>query len=542
MPLFNRMSQPETTTRRLVAVSPADALARRPRLFGALEMALPVTFQPLGAVPDPAAIVELHSAGASPEGRTNPRRVVPRIVFSDDTSAGGPLEDVRLREGDPVDRRLHGVQLLGQHPASPLQPHGEARDVLAVGRSGARWTLTRGPAEVHRVAGTLPELGPQEVLRVALQSEHSLAIIAIIHFLRNLCAEAAFRPPPLRATMVFDDPNVRWRSYGFIDYRRLVRHADTHDYHAVMAMIPRDAIRAHDATVALFRNRSDRLSLAFHGNSHTKEELLVPTDDVSATSLCAQALRRMAKFESRWGLPIDRVMIPPHGLCSERVAWALATVGFDALCAIHPEPWSQLPPADQLLAGWQPATFAGPLAVIPRFVMPSSQTEIALRAFMGNPVVLYGHHNDLASGLDLLEQAAARVNALGDVQWMSLGAIARSNVAVRAQEDALVVRPYSGRVRVRVPADQRTLIVEEPQNSGGALRGWSIEAGAICDFGVAVPCARAGEIEIRLHPQLEVDPDAVPAPAWRPWTAVRRTAAETRDRVMPLQRLAARLC
>ena len=49
-------------------------------------------------------------------------------------------------------------------------------------------------------------------------------------------------------------------------------------------------------------------------------------------------------------------MMPPHGLCSEPMARALGDVGFDALCAIHPLPWTEQPPADPPLAGWRPAS------------------------------------------------------------------------------------------------------------------------------------------------------------------------------------------
>ena len=47
-----------------------------------------------------------------------------------------------------------------------------------------------------------------------------------------------------------------------------------------------------------------------------------------------------------------------------------------------------------------------------------------MRAFLDHPVVLYGHHEDLAGGLEPLARAAEAVNRLGDVHWMSMGDIA----------------------------------------------------------------------------------------------------------------------
>lgn len=461
---------------RRVAVTPS-ALAARPRLFAALEMAYPVVFVPFVESGSPDAMVIIDD----PAGGTADRHV-PVLMFETDGRPDGPVDDVRLLAHPAVDRRLRGVPLLGQHTTEPLRP-AEGEEVLAVDSAGVRWAVSRGRMLAHRVAGTLPELGPDEILRVALQQERSISIVAITHFLRHICAELDFKPPPLRAAVVFDDPNVRWRTYGFIDYGRLVRHADAHNYHAVMAMVPRDAGAAHGPTVSLFRRRTDRLSLTYHGNSHTKEELLQPSDRASAMALCAEALRRVTKFEARTGLPVDRVMTPPHGLCSESVAWALAALGFDALCAINPEPWSQLPPGDQFMAGWGPATFAGPLAVIPRFSLTASQTEIALRSYMDGPLILYGHHDDLSSGLDLLEQAAARVNAVGDVQWCSLGAIARSNATVRMRGETALVRPYAARLRLRLPPAARFVTVDRPLNTCASLRGWSMGPGSTFAFG-----------------------------------------------------------
>ena len=118
-----------------------------------------------------------------------------------------------------------------------------------------------------------------------------------------------------------------------------------HGYHASMAMIPLDAGRPHGPTVSLFRRRRDRLSLVFHGNDHVKQELLRPRAPDDALAMAAQAMRRIERFERRCGLPVDRVMTPPHGLCSESVTQALAAVGFDALCAIHPIPWTGAPPS-----------------------------------------------------------------------------------------------------------------------------------------------------------------------------------------------------
>jgi hypothetical protein len=431
--------------------------------------------------------------------------------------------------------------------------------VLAAGPSGPAWTRSRGPAPIHVIRAPLPELAPRERL-TALVWEHSLAAVALVQFLRSPAGDPP-PPPPVRACFVFDDPNLRRPRYGFIDYGRLAAHADEHGYHAAMAMIPLDAGRPHPVAAALFKRRADRLSLVVHGNDHVKRELLRRRDPDDALALAAQAIRRIERFEARWGLTVGRVMMPPHGMCSENVARALAAVGFDALCTIHPIPWTGHPPATELLAGWDPGEFVAGCAVLPRVHLAATPGEIALRAFLGHPLVIYGHHEDLAGGLDPLAEAAARVNRIAGVSWCSVGEIALRSSLARLDGDRLVVRPYARRIRI-APADgARAIAVMAPRQSGAhaELRGWAVAGGPVHPFGAAVPlrglAVAAGPLDpsgaalpatgarpllLRLHGADDVDPARVAAPAWRPWPRLRRAGTELRDRALPLRPARAR--
>ena len=491
---------------KLVGVRPASAVAASRRLFDALELAFPVRFEPWREDARFDALLVADSADVD----------VPAVMF-----AGGTLRTKTVRIHDGVDARLRGLELACGIGGAEARD-GEA--VLASTERGAVWTR----AEVtDRVQTALPALAPGEVLRDAFRDDRVLGVVAIVELLRALTAHVA---PPLRATMLFDDPNLRWRSYGYINYTDLVRHADEHGYHSSMAMIPLDAWRPHPSAVAVFRERPDRLSLAMHGNDHRIEELFGQHDPTAALALGAQALRRVARFEAASGLHVGRVMVPPHGMCSSTMARALGRLGFAALASIHPFPWAITPPEDELLAGWGPATFAEGCPVIPRVLFDATDAEVALRAYMDHPIVLYGHHDDLADGLDVLAAAAARVNRLGDVRWMAPEEIAHSNVAIRRDGDALSVRPFAQRVRV---GRATTLSVESPSE---AHAGWSVGSGAeLHPFGVPVDVG--GEpVEIRLRARNEVDPASVPAPALSVWPRLRRIATESRDRLAPLRR------
>ena len=513
----------------VVAVRPGSALDARPRLFAALAAAFGIRFRAWGEGCDlPDAVVVLGAATPAELAQLG----VP--VFAALDGAPGDAEDVRVLDRCAVDRRVRAIVLAGERLGLPLEASDESAEVLAVAPSGPVWTRSRGRDAVHRVRVGLPELAPTEVLLEALSPRRALALLALVHFLRSLTGRD--RMPPVRAAFVFDDPNLRWRSYGFIDYGRLVNHADSHGYHAAMAMIPLDAGRPSPAALALFRQRPDRLSLVFHGNNHVKRELMAQ-DDASAVALAAQALRRIGRFERRSGLDVDRVMTAPHGMCSPSVARALGAVGFDALCAIHPLPWSEQPPQDRLLAGWDPAEFAGGCAVIPRFTLDWTEAEIALRAFLGHPLIVYGHHQDVARGLDPLADAAARINRLGDVEWTSLGRVALGNYELRMSGDTALVRPFARRSTVALPDRASTLVVQPPRGAGPALLGWSpARGGPLVPFGAAVECTPGRPYELTLRVAGAVDPSTVAPPAWRPWPVLRRAATEARDRALPMRR------
>ena len=506
---------------RVVFVRPELMLTSSRRLFDALELAFPVRFEPWreGARPDGVLIADSEALPAL-EG-------VPVLVLARDGD-GGETDAVRIDASSAVDRRLHALELSAVLTGEPLPPEGST--VVASGGSGAVWTRA---GATDRVRSGLPSLAADEVLRHAITDDRALSLIAIVEFLRALSGDDAYVAPPLRATMLFDDPNLRWLSYGHIRYPDLVRHADDHGYHAAMAMIPLDAWGQRRSAVRLFRERPDRVSLVMHGNDHRKRELFDQHDPVAALALGAQALRRVARFEATSRLRVGRVMVPPHGMCSQTMARALGRLPFDALCSIHPFPWTGNPPEHELLAGWGPATFPEGCSVIPRVEFSSSETAIALRAYIDHPIVLYGHHDDVAEGLEVLAAAAARVNRLGPVEWVSPQDIALSNVALHRHGDALSVHPYAHRVRVAEPAS--TITVKSP---GPNLAGWSLgPAAEIHAFDVPVSVGE-GPYEIRLSAQDEIDPADVPSPRRSVWPHLRRIATESRDRLAPIRRSA----
>ncbi|MCW2958639.1 MAG: hypothetical protein JWP18_1442 [Solirubrobacterales bacterium] len=521
-----------------VAVHPQHCLTRNSRLLQALEAAFDVQFVPWHETGPRVDALILAGDDGVPTPDVAAFYGVPALAIQDAAGPTPGTAEIRIGEHAAIDRRLRGVVLVDQAPGRPLVP-AAAEAVLAWGPDGPAWTTSTGACRVDRVGGGLPVLADGDVLRDGLRTDGALALLALVQLLRAI-TPGGWSSPGLRATFVFDDPNLRHRTYGHLDYRKLLAHADAHGYHAAMAMVPLDARRPSEKAVRTFRDRPDRLSLVMHGNDHLRDELMRPLERTAALALGAQALRRIARFERATGVGVDRVMMPPHGCCSAHVLRALGELGYEAVCAIHPAPWTEVTPPDRLLAGWSPAEFIDGCAILPRFPLTVWATEIALRAFLDQPLVLYGHHDDAAGGLESLAEAAARVNGLGDVRWCSVRELARASHASTVRDGVLRVRPWARVLQVGVPDGVHAVLVEAPP--GGATTGfcgWETDAGpreAPWAFGAAMPIDTVGghELTVRLVPFQGTDPGTVASPPRRAWPVVRRRATEARDRLAPL--------
>jgi len=527
----------------LVGVHPGAELRRRTRLFAALAEAFPgVQFEGREAG-ETAGIDALVEFGGDEEARSAASAGLRALAALAPEGEPGGAKVVDLAAGTSLDRRLHGQALPDRHldgfAAVASREGGESEILAQVG--GAPAWIREGKLDI--VAAAANELDADEPLRDRLGSRRSLALLPLVELLRELTAESAWRPPPLRATFLLDDPNLHWPSYGFLSLPRLADHAGEHGYHLALAMVPLDARVSDPRAVRLLRER-DEISLSVHGNDHFGGELGRAAEQDEALALAAQALRRISKFERRTGAPVSRVMVPPHEECSEAMATALAQTGFAAITMTRPFPWLSAPPlhwltsaGDGALTGWAPAdvTPSG-LPVLLRHPLADphfSPAELALRAYLDQPLILYGHHDDLADGLDVLADRSAAVNGLGPVRWGSLEALAAGNVSWRLEGDLLRLRPYSRRVSMEVPPGTRRVVVEPP---------WSADNETVEAPNDTVPAGEpfeidgAGTLNLSLRRPDAVVPEGVSPPPQRPWALARRLAGETRDRIAPVRR------
>jgi hypothetical protein len=535
--------------RAVVGVFPASERTRRRRLLDALEKAYPVRFEgrSAGACRGLDSLIAFDKASA-------PTSDLPlaRLIYAGEETAPRQAKAVVLADHPALARPLQGSRLTETRAgAFEPAPVGGAEAVLATVDASPVWTLLEGPAMPrHHVALAPPELGVDESLRSRLAPGRCVAMLALAQYLRDLTTGRRWELPSPRAAFVIDDPNLRKPRYGHIDYARLLSSARTHDYHVSMAMIPLDGRRgpAHPTAVELFRSGRANLSLCVHGNDHDGPELGKPQSPAEGLAPATQALRRVDAFERRTGLVVDRVMVPPHERLSEAALQALALCDYEAFCgarsypwiAESPDlPWLTRPAAAGPLVGWGSSELMpGCFPWLMRMDFGHPREELVIRAFLGQPLIVYGHHDLLENGTGALEDVAGEIIRLGDVRWGSLASIARSAAELRRVDQVLEVRMLGRHVCVDVPEGVNQVRVDAAALAAPRRRLLSARRGG-ASFGkfdvlddVRIPVAEPCRIELRLEGAFESQ--VVSSPRGRLVPLGRRIAAEWRDRSVPL--------
>ncbi len=530
----------------VIGISPPEALESRKRLFEALSQAYDMQFEPrplyhwdkLDALIAFLPMEQTRSWTAAPALPslliiTNAPRIDAgegRIVFT-----SSPAVHPVLRGRYLFDEYVKEWRMLDCH----------AGDAILATHDGMPIWLARGNCQFSSIPPD--ELLPDEPLIMRFRWGVFLQILPIVDLLRRLQKQNSWVAPPLRACFTFDDPNLHWCSYGYIDFGQMARHAEVHNYHACMATTPLDAWFALPSVARLFRQHGRRLSLAIHGNNHLKNELERPTSEAEALPMLAQALRRVSRFERMNSLSVDRVMVPPHGRCSESVTRALLRLGYEGVCLSgRPYPWLRKPPENRPAAGWgMTEMVAGGLPVLHRLSLDlwleqeSYRQNVLLQAYLNRPLIFVGHHQSLRNGLGALAEVARQVNSIGKVEWQSLGRIVSSNYMYRVQDNQLEMKLYARRVCISLPNEVREVKVFKSHFGDANDEEFVFCNGLAAGVGAAKPLVfrpanQARQIEITLIHQHQVGSAAVAPPHYSTWSFSRRILTTIRDRIQPM--------
>jgi hypothetical protein len=510
-----------------VDVFPREAYEQRPRLFAALETAFPVKFQVCDSGDADAAVVFTTRTGRSEAVNG------PTLTLLGDVQAEEAPVPIAFTDSGSVPRPFRGCTLTDSSTGQALpDTYDDWGEPLAMSPSGPVWMAR---ADHQFVAASCPdELGPDAALRDQLTVGRFMALLPLVHFLRELLAAGSWEQPESKACFVFDDPNLHWWSYGYLDYRELAAHAEAHDYRVTAATIPLDQWYIHRPTARFLQAGAARVSFAVHGNNHTRDELGRVDDLDRASTLAAQALERTGAVR-RAGAEIGPVMVPPHGACSAAMLEGCLRAGFDAVCAEWPYWWLADRHVSTALSGWTPFDRLAGLPVIPRLhVLASDRDDIPFRAFLGQPLVLYAHHTDLKDGLELLADRADEVRARGVDSWLSLGDIATDVFSAHRSGASMDVTLYSQRARIAVPegvSEARFGYVgREPSETTLRFQLRNAPGQREIEPGQAV-AVDSGEISVTVVATPSASSNGA---GWPVRGAVRRLLTESRDRAAPV--------
>lgn len=535
--------------RKKIVVAPEPEFQARRRLFGLLGELYPVDFEvwrPGGSSSFDGAIIW---EGCAEEKEITSARSCDRLVVARPVGPNVPVQKhtVKFWPTTSLDECFRGQTMVEEclegFPA--LRPR-DSDEIVCWMDSLPYWLVRRNDGATTSIVA----LGPEEMSERQTVYDHFnrrrwLRLLPFFHFLKRLTSSDAWQPPPLRACFMFDDPNLHWPTYGFLDLRKMARHAREFNYHVAFAMVPLDAWFVNPRVGPLFRENRASLSLCMHGNDHARAELGAPLGADDFTKLLAQGLKRIERFEKRAGVFVSRVMVPPYGAFREEAADPMLKLGYEAACVSRAS-----------LTSWNkekawPAFFGHPVAefigqglpVIPRQVMaPGHEGSYRLAAFLNQPIIPHGHHQDCENGFDLLSNAANSINSLGKVIWSDMASLSRSNYLTKRENGTLTVKILSRRIALAVDKDVREVVVERPWISTDGKRESLVcregdrahTSGYFGRHSAAIPVSGQGRVELISQSAEAVDYREVESPRFRVWSRARRFLSETRDRMAPL--------
>jgi hypothetical protein len=270
-------------------------------------------------------------------------------------------------------------------------------------------------------------------------------------FLRYAAGERAWHTPADYANMTIDDLWLR-EPYGHVNYEELLQEAQRHNFHATIAFIPWNFDRSQPKMVSLFLEHPDRLSVCVHGNNHVHQEFgPLETHPLEAqTGDIKQGLARMEKFQQLTNIPYDAVMVFPHSISPQATFSELKRYNFLATANSLSVPSDAVAPSDLEFA-LRTATLR--FADFPSLRRYSSETDIpkaqlAIDAFLGNPMLFYVHESFFAAGKDAFNKTADIVNQLQpDTKWSGLGDIVQHLYLEKLRDDGnFDIRAYTGTI------------------------------------------------------------------------------------------------
>jgi hypothetical protein len=446
-------------------------------------------------------------------------------IWGCESLAGAP-QSGRLQFGDiqPVTRHLNKQSYEITLQAADFlacDPAGGTQDIirLAAGQNGAGKPVFVRAAEGRREIFFLTRFrvtSPLYLQRPSLDSGRILESLPVLMFLRYACGERCWQSPGTFANLTIDDPWLR-EPYGHLRFRSLLAEMEKANFHTTIAFIPWNYGRSQPSVVSLFREHPDRFSICMHGNDHDHSEFSDPNTARHRETDIVRGLARMEEFTRLTGVGYDRVMVFPHTIAKDTETLAalkkfnfLATVNQDNVPLLMPRP-------RDLIYYLRSVTldYADFPSVSRAAAYRQTGSDIAIDAFLGNPLLFYGHHDLFEKGIDSFNRLAVAVNTLEpSARWVSLGTVSRHLYLTRKREDGdYDVLALCRSIELEnTRAQTTTFHIRKPESFSFPIRGVTVDGQTVpyektsegLYFVLSVPAAAKRSIDIEYENGLDL--------------------------------------
>jgi hypothetical protein len=527
-----------------IIVAPASEYWKRIRLFTTLGRAMEVSFISEDNTRRHVADARISFIDKSDRKTKYPIHnmeiVLPHLEEKERTSR---IQISNAQSLYPPLRRSSFSETYSSFPAAISVKEGDI--IMAESDGRPIWLREQGAETITEVVSIhLEELQEEELLKERWCEGNSFSLLPLIHFVRTVLERHGFVPPAPRATFIIDDVNLRAFSYGCVHIPTMIQLAEKYNFHFVLATIPFDLRWNSKKVMQFVKERNKRISLAIHGNNHHRSELNRGKSKEYALMSMAQAIRRTERFEKRYGLPISRILIPPFGIYSDNIVRVLRSLEVEAICASHPGPWSPGQKAshnsrENRLQRWFPADFFEGMPILHRRL---TIKDVSLDLFLGQPLIIYFHHDDFKEGYERICDMAAFINRLDDIHWCSLRQIGESNYEVRHEKNSLRVRAFSRRFNILIPDGTDHLSIELPDTTD-IVQGTTVNANdRSYEMNIKervsepppIPVKAGAMFNFTIRDPLPNDPRNIQTPPISLYSPIRRIMTEARDRGLSL--------
>ena len=289
-------------------------------------------------------------------------------------------------------------------------------------------------------------------------------VVPTLMFLRYVFGDQNWHNPRRAANFIIDDPLLR-RSYGFLDYSRLLKEMDRCDFATTIAFIPLNHKRTQPSIARLIREHSDRFQICVHGSDHSENEF-ASTNVGELNARIRLATQWMKSHERRTGVPFAEVMVFPQGRFSSVSLSLLKSHNY--LAAVN-----CTATADDLggLHGLTLADLLSPAvckySAFPLFVRryPRWLADVAFDLFLYKPALFAEHHDYFKEGYDRIREFAVRVNSLSKrLKWTGLGAlIQHTYLQKKVAPETVACKIFGNRhvIENLAPTPQRFIILKQ---------------------------------------------------------------------------------